>query len=571
MSERLPGPAISREWATGRRAGWWFWGAAVALTLLCLGTDLHGSEARWGDVAQEMLRSGRWFRPAINGEAYFDKPLLSYWLIAALARLSGSVSEWSIRLPSVLEALAALAATRSLGRRLWGADVAESASWLLLASYGFLFWARRGEADMGNLAAIVLAVAWYWQRRERPVFATYAVFYLIIALGAHLKGLAALVLPPLVVMPDLLRSGRWRPLLSLSHLGAVLMGAGVFVAPYLAVLARTGGSGTAPADLFDTMVHENVVRYFAPFDHVEPFYVYLYYVPILLLPWAPLAIGSVGQAFRAGRRRALSWPSAWLGLACVTIFLFFTASGSRRDYYVLPLLPFACLWMALYLTERLGEPWQRNAVMTLERVIVAALASVEIAAGLAMPWVAGRLDLAPSLPLAVSFVVVGLAAWPFALGAAAGPLAAATRVPRDAAPLVLATTVMFAGYFGVQQPLMEVAYGNTRGFAERVLAARPPRARLAFYREADDRLVFYLNQPIPVPVLNGSADVTGNVTPSRPLMLLGRTTEIDALAAALPSRLRATERITRRGRADTTYDKDRAAVALVIAAEPTSR
>src|SRR5262245_26842707 len=87
-----------------------------------LGGGVHGSEARWLFVAQEMLRSGDWLEPRILGEFYGDKPLLSYWLIAVLATPFGVVDEAIARLPSALAGagvvwLTARCAAPLLGRR----------------------------------------------------------------------------------------------------------------------------------------------------------------------------------------------------------------------------------------------------------------------------------------------------------------------------------------------------------------------------------------------------------------------------------------------------------------------
>jgi 4-amino-4-deoxy-L-arabinose transferase-like glycosyltransferase len=62
------------------------WGAVLLLLFIALGdSNLMRSESRWAEIVREMLASGDWFNPTINGETYFDKPLLSYWLIALFA------------------------------------------------------------------------------------------------------------------------------------------------------------------------------------------------------------------------------------------------------------------------------------------------------------------------------------------------------------------------------------------------------------------------------------------------------------------------------------------------------
>src|SRR5436190_3277049 len=59
-----------------------FWIAAVVVVFWHLGLrSLHGSEDRWAEVTREMFLRKDFFHPTLNGEPYFDKPLLGYWLV----------------------------------------------------------------------------------------------------------------------------------------------------------------------------------------------------------------------------------------------------------------------------------------------------------------------------------------------------------------------------------------------------------------------------------------------------------------------------------------------------------
>ena len=113
--------------------------AAVVLFFVFLGsTEFYGSEQRWAEVTREMLLSGDFFHPRINGELYYDKPLLGYWVIALLSFLSGTLNEWTVRIPAAVAGLIGLGATVFIGRKLWSRRVGLSAGWLLLTSYGFV-------------------------------------------------------------------------------------------------------------------------------------------------------------------------------------------------------------------------------------------------------------------------------------------------------------------------------------------------------------------------------------------------------------------------------------------------
>src|SRR5262245_44110547 len=57
-----------------------------ALFFLRLGERaLWSEEVRWAEIPREMISSGNFLWPTINGHSYYDKPLGSYWLVLAAA------------------------------------------------------------------------------------------------------------------------------------------------------------------------------------------------------------------------------------------------------------------------------------------------------------------------------------------------------------------------------------------------------------------------------------------------------------------------------------------------------
>jgi 4-amino-4-deoxy-L-arabinose transferase-like glycosyltransferase len=86
--------------------------SAILLLFGGLGArSLWGSEDRWAEISRNILKSGDWFHPAINGQVYFDKPLFSYWWIVASEWLTGTLDEFTIRLPSLMAGVIVLWAT----------------------------------------------------------------------------------------------------------------------------------------------------------------------------------------------------------------------------------------------------------------------------------------------------------------------------------------------------------------------------------------------------------------------------------------------------------------------------
>ena len=108
----------------------------------------------------------------------------------------------SIRMPSVLFALAGLSCIVSVARKFYSDRTAYLAGWLLLSTYSFIYWGRLGEADMEQTVFIVMAVTVYLHHRETPSFWAYFAFWACCAVGAQTKGLAAIVIPPALAVID---------------------------------------------------------------------------------------------------------------------------------------------------------------------------------------------------------------------------------------------------------------------------------------------------------------------------------------------------------------------------------
>src|SRR2546423_11556214 len=77
----------------------------------------HPDEGRYAEIAREMVVSGDWVTPRLNGLKYFEKPPLQYWWTAAAFSVFDP-SEWTARLPPALGALLALFAIGYAGKRI---------------------------------------------------------------------------------------------------------------------------------------------------------------------------------------------------------------------------------------------------------------------------------------------------------------------------------------------------------------------------------------------------------------------------------------------------------------------
>jgi 4-amino-4-deoxy-L-arabinose transferase-like glycosyltransferase len=337
----------SISWADrlwGKQAKWSYLPcAAVILLFTLLGShEIWTQEHRWSDIVYGMFYSHDFLHPRLDGNDYYDKPLLSYWLIAGVAIIIGDLNTWAIRIPSALAGLLAIGSMYYLGTRLKDKRLGLLAGWMLLTTFYFIFWARTSSADMLNMAGSLFAVAWYFSKKHETNLFNYIVFFLILALTALCKGLVGPMVAILAIFPDMVVQHTWKKHVNLRVLIGIIPALVIYVLPFWAS-THFSAQDYRENGLYE-VYRENIMRYFHPFDHKDPIYTYFLYLPIYLLPWTFFFIPALISL--KVRWNVLSKNSKWIIYSTALLFLFFTFSGSRRSYYVLPILPFAILLTA---------------------------------------------------------------------------------------------------------------------------------------------------------------------------------------------------------------------------------
>jgi 4-amino-4-deoxy-L-arabinose transferase-like glycosyltransferase len=317
-------------------------------------------ELRWAQIAREMRHSGDFFRPTINGKNYYDKPLGSYWLIVASSYLTGSVDETAARLPAAVFGLLGVWLTMRLARRLHGPACGILAGAILASSFGFIFYARRATADIETVVGVLAAVALY-ERSSKPGLWLLGL-WTIMAATSLTKGLLGFALPVAVFSVHAgaaawMETRSWRSaiagqwwLFNRWSLVAIPLALVVFAAPFAVSIVATGS--TVGLEL---LFRENIRRFVAPHNHTGPIYLYAGVIFVLLAPWSFFLPAALVPDGRPRTRKTLLAPAYFWAM-----FAFFTLSASRRNYYLLPILPPAAILIAQTLTSAELSPWGRR-------------------------------------------------------------------------------------------------------------------------------------------------------------------------------------------------------------------
>lgn len=355
---------------------------AAILFFTVLGSrELWTQEHRWADIVTAMFMRHDFLHPYLGDQQYYDKPLLSYWMMAALSKCFGGVTTWALRLPSAFAGLLAVWSVVRIGTQVKDRSLGLLSGWLLITTYYIVFWARVSSADMLNVAGSLFAIAWYLDHRRAPRFFDYLVFFTTIALTSLCKGLGGAIVPLLAVLVDVVLSRQWLKHCRWTMVLALLPALVIYFLPFWAS-SYFGGAAYGENGLY-LVYRENILRYFHPFDHQDPFYTYFIFLPVYMLPWTVLFIPAL-LALPGRIKRGLKPNERWLHWVLLAVFLFFTLSGSRRSYYVLPMVPFAILVTADWIQAKVRPRLQKALAVWV--IIMAALLWVVV--DLLPAWVA---------------------------------------------------------------------------------------------------------------------------------------------------------------------------------------
>ena len=230
-------------------------------------------EGRYATVAWEMLATGDWLTPTLNGLPFFHKPPLFYWISGAAMALTGHTA-LAARAGSLVGAILGAFALYLFTVRWCGSVRARRALLVLLAQPQFFLGAQFANLDTlvaGCITATILCLAHtvLCFESQQDYRKALLLSYLLAALGVLAKGLIGFVLPAMVILLWLVLRRRWRSLWMLISLPGLLLFLMV-AAPWFVVMQQR----------FDGFLHYFfIVQHFqrfasGGFNNVEPFWFY---------------------------------------------------------------------------------------------------------------------------------------------------------------------------------------------------------------------------------------------------------------------------------------------------------
>ncbi|MBI5447351.1 MAG: glycosyltransferase family 39 protein [Gammaproteobacteria bacterium] len=308
-------------------------------------------EARYSEIPREMLVSGDFITPHLNGINYFEKPPLLYWA-QTLSFKIGGFNEWAARTPTALFALLGCLITYCLGRYIYTRQTGLMAAGILASSLLYFSMAHVLTIDMmlsciltASLSCLLFALNLPPSQKKQLVFC-YG-FYLFTGLAVLTKGLVGVLLPGAILFSWLLLLNRWKQLKNLSLFTGILLFTVIIIPWHYLVQIQH------PEFFNFYIIEQQFLRFFTlSAGRYQPAWFFLVIILAGFFPWTVFLVQALSSSLKKVLKNKKKYSNElflllWAGI----VFLFFSASKSKLIPYILPVFPPLSLLIAHYLSS----------------------------------------------------------------------------------------------------------------------------------------------------------------------------------------------------------------------------
>jgi 4-amino-4-deoxy-L-arabinose transferase-like glycosyltransferase len=291
-------------------------------------------EARYAEIAREMLQSGNLLVPHLNYVAYVEKPPLLYWLTTLSFWIFG-VSEFAARLPVALSAIAGIVATYFFALRAFGRRHAILSAAILATTPLYALMAQVLTTDMMLTALVTIAtfsLYLHWHEGGRWCWLAYVAM----GLAVMTKGPVGAALPILSMLLWLaLNRELSGAIAKFRAIPGLLLTTAIAAPWFVAIAIREPGF----ADFY--FIGEHLRRVFdSDYSHSEAFYFYIPVLAVGLLPWSLLV------PFLTWRETPRNPARSFCVVAASVTVIAFSCASAKLIPYILPAIPPIAVLMA---------------------------------------------------------------------------------------------------------------------------------------------------------------------------------------------------------------------------------
>lgn len=335
---------------------------------------LTPDETRYSEIPREMMLSGDYISPRLNGVRYFEKPVFSYWAFAASFRLFG-MNRFALRLPCMLAMLGTAWIVFLLTGRFYRDPRQKWFGALTFAAMPFVYvLSTIAVTDMFLTLFVTGASVSFFLAAQDDTGRGKRVLLLLLCgfcsgLAFLTKGFLAFAIPAVTLVPYLIWDRKWKKIFTLPWIPlAVLL---LTAAPWCIAIHRQ-----EPDFWHYFFFVEHVNRFFGQekAQHSNHFFYFFPFMAAALAVWLPM----IPDLCRSWHAQVKASPLLKFCICGVVLpFLLFSCSSGKLPTYILPCLPPAAILIAAG-AEKFFVAERRDRAFHLTLLVLAALLPVTL-------------------------------------------------------------------------------------------------------------------------------------------------------------------------------------------------
>ena len=339
--------------------------------------EFQGEEGRRVIIAVDMLETGNWIVPHVEGAVYLNKPPLFNWLLAGMFKMTGNISETTARMLSVLTTFLCALSLSLFFQRI--APVRDA--WFILPGLIFLTFAEvmgkaiKAEIDITFTLFVTLSlITWFYLHEIREQQGPAWIAGLSLAgIGVLTKGVQASLFFYGAVFPYLIYQKKTRRVLSISHLSGLAAFLAVLSLWFVPLINQVGFHKITDTWLSEILVRGEPLKESGVIKHLFEFpFLYL----MAYMPWAPFMLLWIYRPLKDASPLLMSKKTASFALFSLlfSVPLYWVIPGAWIRY-LLPVSGMLSILMALpmisLLNHRMDEPvWYQRYIKTVALLLI---------------------------------------------------------------------------------------------------------------------------------------------------------------------------------------------------------
>lgn len=306
---------------------------------------LDVDETRYVDMAREMYNTKDFLTLYLNGDYFFEKPPLYFWIECFSFKLIGVVSELTARLPIVLFSLLPAGLLLFLCRKVKGDKFAIITTATLFTSLEYMFLTKIAILDSvltSFAASSVFAYfcTFYAEEKNKKYF--WILTYIFSGLAVLAKGIPGVAIPAIIIALSSIVFKTYKETLKYSWGIIIFL---LITLPWHIIMLKLHGN------LFfeEYIVKHHILRFIGSdvIHRTEPWYFYILTLLWGLFPHIFILLSKITKI------KNIEFKDKFLTLnfiAAISILVFFSLSGAKLITYILPIYPFVAvligdMWM----------------------------------------------------------------------------------------------------------------------------------------------------------------------------------------------------------------------------------